>query len=228
MSSFNFWQAGSGAVMALAITAGATAPIVQPAPVLAQDYQNQNRYQDQNRYQNEVRIPAGTRIPVTYDQQKIVVSTTESVPVTLTVATDITDRNGNVLIPSGSKIEGRIVPYNGGDRFEANYLKYADSNRQVNIDATSQVVNRIQRVSRGAGTGSILTGAAAGGGAAAILSAITGGGSIPIGAVLGGGAAGAAGGALLGRHKSDVNVIYPNRDLTLRLRSSLPISYRNY
>jgi len=218
MSSFNPWKSGAAALMALAITAGsAVVPIVHPAPVLAQA-----------RYGNELRIPAGTRIPVTYDKQKIVVSLTESVPVTLTVATDIQDPNGRVLIPSGSKIEGKIVPYNGGDRFEANSLKYAGSDRQQDIDATSQVVTRTERVSRGASSGSILTGAAAGGGAAALLSAVTGGGNIPIGAVLGGGAAGAAGGALLGRHKSDVNVIYPSRDLTLRLRSSLPISSRDY
>lgn len=214
MSSFNFRQSGATALMALAIASGTAAPIIQTTPVLAQYYS-----------QSGVSLPAGTRIPVTYNKQKVVVSPNESVSVTLTTATDVTDPNGNVSIPAGTKIEGRIEPAGGGSRFVARRIVF-DSGRRVDLDAVSGVVTRTERVKKGAGAGSILTGAAAGGGAAAILSAVTGGGNIPIGAVLGGAGAGAAGGALLGGHKADVIVIYPSRDLTLRLRSSLSANYR--
>lgn len=216
MATFNPLHAGAAAFMALAITAGAAAPIIQPTPVLAQA-----------RYRDAGSIPAGTEIPVRYDKKKIVVSPTETVPVTLTVASDVRDANGNVVIPSGSKIQGRVVPYNGGSRFEAEYLKFPDSSYQQNIDAVSRVINRQQTITRSADAKSILTGAAAGGGAATVLTALTGGG-FKLGPLLGGGAAGAAGGALLGRHKADVNVIYPNSDLTLRLRSSWEPSRRSY
>jgi len=98
-----------------------------------------------------------------------------------------------------------------------------NSDRRVNIDASSRVITRTERVTKN-NSGNILKGAAAGGGAAAALSAITGGGKVPLGAVLGGGAAGAVGGLLLGRESSDVVVVYPNKDLSpLRLRSNTPV-----
>jgi hypothetical protein len=209
MTSLNPLHAGAAAFMALAITTGATVPIIRPAPVLAQDS-----------YRVELNVPAGTRIPVSYDKQKIVVSPSESAPATLTVASDVRDADGRIAIPAGSKIEGKIVPYNGGSRFESEYLKFPDSSHRVDIDAVSRVVNRQENVTRSADAKSILTGAAAGGGAATVLTALTGGG-FKLAPLLGGGAAGAAGGALLGRHKAVVNVIYPNSDLTLKLRSSL-------
>jgi hypothetical protein len=216
MANFNPLSTGAAALTVLALTAGATAPIIQPAPVLAQQP-----------YRLEVSVPAGTQIPVRYDKQKIVVSPNESVPVTLTVASDVRNDDGRVVIPAGSKVQGKIVPYNEGSRFEAEYVQFPDSSYKQNIDAVSRVVNRQETITRSADAKSILTGAAAGGGAATILTAITGGG-FKLAPLLGGGAAGAAGGALLGRHKAEVNVIYPDRDLTLRLQSSWRPSKRSY
>ncbi|MBV9385948.1 MAG: hypothetical protein JOZ78_05925 [Chroococcidiopsidaceae cyanobacterium CP_BM_ER_R8_30] len=216
MANFNPLHTGAAAFMALAIGAGATAPIIQPAPVLAQQP-----------YRLEVSVPAGTQIPVRYDKQKIVVSPTETVPVTLTVASDVKNDNGRVVIPAGSKIQGKIVPYDQGSRFEAEYLQFPDSSYKQDINAVSRVVNRRETITRGADAKSILTGAAAGGGAATILTAITGGG-FKLAPLLGGAAAGAGGGALLGRHKADVNVIYPDRDLTLRLQSNWHPNRRSY
>jgi hypothetical protein len=225
MSSFNPWKSGAGALMALAITAGAIAPIVTSAPAFAQDQdQDQSPYNlNENRYQ--LRIPAGTRIPVRYEKaEKIVVTPKESTPVTLTVASDITNSDGTVLIPAGTKVIGKMEPAEGGTQFVASELEFKSGKRQ-RIEATSRVITRTQQVNK-TNSGNILKGAAAGGGAAALLSAISGHGNIPLAAVLGGGAAGAVGGLLLGRSSQEVVVVYPNRgDLNLRLDSSLPVRY---
>ena len=207
MYSFNTWQSGTAALMALAITTSATVPIVTPAPVFAQSY--------------PLSVSAGTSIPVRYDKsEKVVVSPNETTSLTLKVATDVTNSDGSLLIPAGSQIVGQLQPAGSGDqkgvRFVARELIF-NSDRRVDIDAASQIVTRVQRVTKN-NSGNILKGAAAGGGAAAVLSAI--GGRVPIGAVLGGAGAGALGGLLLGKEHTDVVVVYPNRDLTpLRLRS---------
>ncbi len=215
MSRFNSWQSGTAALMALAITAGTAAPIVTPTPAFAQ-----SSYRD-------VSISAGTRIPVRYDKsEKVVVTPNETTPLTLKVATDVTSSDGSLLIPAGTQVVGQLQPAQTGDRkgtqFVARELVF-NSDRRVNIDASSRVITRTERVTKN-NSGNILKGAAAGGGAAAALSAITGGGKVPLGAVLGGGAAGAVGGLLLGRESSDVVVVYPNKDLSpLRLRSNTPV-----
>ncbi len=259
MFSFNSWQSGTAALMALAITAGATAPILTSAPALAQsdrypdrsdqypDRSDQypdrsDRYPDHSdRYpdhsdrrldrsdQYQVSIPAGTRIPVRYEKaEKIVVTPDETTSLTLTVAADITNRNGNVLIPAGTKIVGQLEPVERrsekGSRFVAREL-VLNSDQRRDIDATSRVITRTERITKGASSGSILEGAAAGGAAAALISGVTGNHHIPVGAVLGGAGAGAVGGLLLGRRNADVVVIYPDRDLDLRLGSDLPVSY---
>ena len=210
MSSFNSWQSGTAALMALAITAGATAPIVIPAPAFAQ---------------YNVSISAGSRIPVRYDKSsKVVVTPNETSSLTLKVASDVRDSNGNLLIPTGTQVVGQLEPAQRGDQkgtqFVARQLVF-NSGRRVDIDAVSPIITRTEQVSK-TNSGNILKGAAAGGGAAAVLSAI--GGRVPIGAVLGGAGAGAVGGLLLGKKRTDVVVVYPNRDLSpLRLRSSVPV-----
>ncbi len=216
MSPTNTWRSGTAAALtALAITTGASAPIITPAPALAQ-YETQ--------YQ--VTIPAGTRIPVHYNKNKIVVTPDETSPVTLRVATDIVSRNGTVLIPSGTQIVGQLQPAtrNGirGSRFVARQLVFSNG-QQYNINASSAVVTRTQTISRGASTGTVLTGAAVGAGAASVLTAVAGGG-FKIPATLGGAAAGAVGGLVFGKRKANVVVIYPNNgDLNLGLRSNLAI-----
>lgn len=56
-------------------------------------------------------IPAGTPIPVIYDKaEKILVTRTETVPLTLTVAENIRNAGGTVVIPKGSQIRGNYVP----------------------------------------------------------------------------------------------------------------------
>ena len=183
-----------------------------------------DRYPErENQYQ--VSIPAGTRIPVRYNKsQKILVAPDETTSLTLTVASDITNRKGNVLVPSGTQIVGQLEPAEKGSRFVARELVF-NSEQRRDIDATSRVITRTERITKGASSGSIIEGAAAGGAAAALISGVTGNHHIPVGAVLGGAGAGAVGGLLLGRRQGDVVVIYPERDLDLRLGSDLPVSY---
>ncbi len=212
MSGLNSWLPRTTALMALAVTAGTVAPVVTLAPAFAQQ-----RY--------DLELSAGSRIPVQYDKsQKVVVSPNETTSLTLTVSNDVTSANGSLLIPAGTKVVGQLQPAETGDRkgvqFVARELVF-NSDRRVNIDAASRVITRTERVTK-TNSGNILKGAAAGGGAAAVLSAI--GGRVPIGAVLGGAGAGAVGGLLLGKEHTDVVVVYPNRDLTpLRLRSTQPV-----
>lgn len=200
--------------MALAIATGAAAPLIVPTPASAQFRSQPTR----------VSIPTGTSIPVRYDQaEKIVVSPKETMPLTLTVATDIVNRSGTVLIPAGSQIVGELQPATGGSQFVARELVTYENNRQ-SINATSKVISQTQ-VSRGANTGNILKGAAVGSAAAAVLAGITGNSNISAGEVLIGTGVGAAGGLLLGRKKADVVVINPDTDLDVTLGSSLQVGY---
>lgn len=215
MSGFNSWQSGTAALMAVSIVTGTTAPMIAPAPASAQYFPQET----------QVTIPAGTSIPVRYDNaEKIVVSTNETVPVTLRVATNIINRRGVVLIPAGSQIVGQLQPVQGGAQFVASELVTSQGRRQE-INATSRVITRTQQVQQGVDTGNILKGAVLGSAAAAGISGIVGNRHISAGKVLLGTGVGAAGGALLGRKKVDVVVIKPNTDLNLTLRSALPLGY---
>jgi len=88
MSIFNPWQSGTAALMALAITTGTTAPLLTTTPASAQLFPRQS---------TQIAIPTGTSIPVRYEQEKIVIAP-ETMPLTLTVAANIVNRSGSVLI----------------------------------------------------------------------------------------------------------------------------------
>ena len=184
--------------------------------------QVQNRFPQRER-QNLVVAP-GTSIPVRYDKEKIVVMPDERMPITLTVASDITNNEGRVVIPQGSKITGDIQPVSGGSRFVARevtiYRRLADKqSTPFSISGTSNVVTRLEEVKKGASARSILTGAAVGGAAAAAIASITGDRAIATEEILGGAGLGALGGLFLNRKKVEAVVIYPDRDLTLTLTS---------
>lgn len=214
MSSVNSWQSGTAAFMALAIVAGATTPMVMPAPASAQLFPQTT----------QVSIPRGTSIPVRYNKtEKIVVNPKESKSLTLTVATNVINRRGTVLLPAGSEVIGQLQPVSDGAQFVATELVTPEGRRQ-SIDATSGVISKTQ-AQRGASLDSILTGALAGSAAAAGISGVAGDRRITAGKVLIGTGAGAVGGLLLGRKKTDVIVIEPNAELSLTLNSNLPVSY---
>lgn len=185
------------------------------------DYNRDNSdYNRDNRVRSTTIIPSGTQIPLEYDKEKILLTKEETIPVTLTVAANIRDRDRNLLIPYGTEIEGQIEPDRDGSRFVAQELVFEDGTREY-INGSSDTVTRTETVKRGKDTGDILTGAAIGGGAAAVLGEIFG--DINIEEVLGGAALGALGGWLLGRESVELVSIDPNRDLDIILESDLAL-----
>lgn len=141
-------------------------------------------------------LSAGTTIPVNFDNERIIVAKKETAPLTLTVAQDITDTQGRVVIPAGSKIEGELQPTAGGSQFVAKTLVIGD--QRLPIDATSRVVTTTRNV-RDPDFRKILGGAALGAGAAAGISTVIGDNSIDASEVLVGSGVGAAIGASINR-----------------------------
>lgn len=230
MTHLNRWKTGTAALMAMAMTTGAIAPMFVSAPASAQSiFRGQTQTQTQT---GTVSIPAGVTLPVTYDKDKIVVTPDETAPIKLKVARNIVDRAGNVLIPEGSQIDGQLQPItrNGvkGTYFVAQELVLPNGNRQ-SINATSQIITRKETISKGAKTGTILQDAAIGAGAASVISLLTGNRRIETLEPILGAGAGAAASVLLRRNKAEVLVVEPQRgDLNLVLRSNLLVSRGSY
>jgi hypothetical protein len=230
MTHFHRWKTGTAALMAMAMTTGAIAPMFVSAPASAQSiFRGQTQTQTQT---GSVSIPAGVTLPMTYDKDKIVVTPDETAPIKLKVARNIVDRAGNVLIPEGSQIDGQLQPItrNGvkGTYFVAQELLLPNGNRQ-SINATSQIITRKETISKGAKTGTILQDAAIGAGAASVISLLTGNRRIETLEPILGAGAGAAASVLLRRNKAEVLVVEPQRgDLNLVLRSNLLVSRGSY
>ena len=214
--------------LTMTLTMAIAAPLVNLAPASAQLFPQQQRTRDNrdtrntrdNRVYSTIIIPAGSQIPLEYEKEKILVTKEETIPVTLTVAANIRDRDRNTLIPYGTEVEGQIEPDGDGSRFVAQELVFEDGTRQA-IDAFSDTVTRTETVKRGTDTDDIIKGAAIGGAAAAVLGEIFG--DINIEEVLGGAALGALGGWILGRDRVELISIDPNRDLDITLESDLAL-----
>jgi hypothetical protein len=208
------WRSATAAILAAGITVATSAPLVVAAPASAQQRISQF---------DSIRIPAGSVIPVSYEKDKIVITPDETSPLTLTVARDIRAQ-GRVLIPAGSQIVGELRPVKRGNQVGTQFVatELIISRRQrYRIDGNSGVITRTERVQKGAGTGSIASGAALGAAAAAALAGVTGDKAIATEEVLGGAGVGALAGVLFGRRSVDVIVIRPERDLAVRLRSDI-------
>ncbi|MUG90983.1 conjugal transfer protein TrbI [Scytonema sp. UIC 10036] len=227
MTRFINWKSGAAAMMAMAITTGAIAPMFALAPANAQIIRGQSR---------NFSIPAGFVIPTTYDKEKILVTSEEKAPITLKVAKNLVDPSGNIIIAEGTEIVGQMQPASRrdrkGSRFEAQELVFPNGNRQ-SLNATSQVITRTEKIKKGAKTGDILKDAAIGAGAASVISLLTGNRRIEALEPIIGAGAGAVASILLRKNEAEVVVVEPQEgDLDLTLRSSLQLSrsdrYNNY
>lgn len=221
-------RTGVAVLMTLGVASTAIAPLLVSAPVAATvPYSVAQLFPSQPSYNNNnVVIPAGTLLPVRYDAaEKIVVAPTETVPLTLTLARNVRTSNGQLLIPAGSQINGRLQPVGDGSQFVADTLVLRNGSR-LRLDAVSDVVTRTQEVQPGVNGDALIKGSAIGAGAATILSGVLGGRRITIGKILAGAGAGALGGLVFGKKKAEVIVINPNSDLTLTLNSPLALSYQ--
>lgn len=236
MASFKKWQSKTALVIALGTPLVNFAPIVTLG-ALAQDTSTpiSQTYGRPRLFIQNLRIPSGTVLPVTYDRaEKIIVALDETQPLTLTIQNNIRASNGTLLIPAGSTIEGQLQPATDsnnekGSRFVAKTLVLKDGTKdgtRMPIEAESDVITTKETIEKGNQTASILTGAAIGAGAAALISAITGNHRITLGKILLGGAGGALGGLLLGKpKKAEVVVIQSNTDLNVHLTS--PLTFNN-
>ncbi|HEY9846532.1 MAG TPA: S-layer homology domain-containing protein, partial [Candidatus Caenarcaniphilales bacterium] len=147
-------------------------------------------------------LTTGTSIPVKYAAaERIIVAPNETAPLTLTVARDLTNAQGAVVVPAGSQLVGQLRPANGGSQFVASQVVI--NGRTAPINASSDVITTTRNV-RDRNFKSILGGAALGSGAAAGIAAISGDKSIGASEVLTGTGVGAAVGASKGRSITSV------------------------
>jgi hypothetical protein len=172
-------------------------------------------------------VLVGTRVrAVQLDNKKIVISPEETFAATLATTEDVRSSRGTVLIPRGTRIEGEFRPAGdrSGTQFVARRIIFRDG-AERNLDATSEIVDTRQKISKGVNTDPIWQGALVGGGAAAIISSLVT--DVGIFKVLGGAGAGALAGYLIGgRKKTEVIAIDPAQQLELTLNSDLLLSSR--
>jgi hypothetical protein len=174
---------------------------------------------------DRVIVKTGTTIPVNYSKaEKILIAPNEPkpVPVTLTVAQNITVQN-TVVIPSGSQIVGELQSVQGGAQFVAKELVLPNGTRSA-ISANSALVTRTEEITKGINIAKVLRNTALGAAAAAAISAVTGDKAIATEEVLLG--AGLSTvltliGVFQGRDKVNLISVDPNKDLNLTLRSDL-------
>lgn len=169
-------------------------------------------------------ISDGTRIPVSHEEESILLTRNETIPLTLTVTTNMLN-NGTVIIPRDSKIMGELRPSGNGTRFFAQTLQLVNG-QTYNINASSQVITETTSISKGMNVGNLLKNAALGTAAAAAISAVTGDKAIATEELL----IGTGGGILatlipqfLGLNKVDLLVVKPNSNFNLILDEDLVI-----
>ncbi|MCC5657737.1 conjugal transfer protein TrbI [Nostoc sp. XA010] len=230
MTRLHQWKSGTAALMAIAVTASVTAPLLTLAPANAQYRIGQDRV---GQYGN-VTIPSGVALPVTYEKETITIAPGETKSLTLRIANDIIDRNRNVLIPAGTKVNGRLESVDldsyysrttednqaKGVRFVAQELEFSNGQRQP-INASSRTYTTTQKVSQAPSTTQVLTDAAIGAGAGLLGSLVTGNRKIDDLKPVLGGAAGAGASVLLRKKQGSAFVLRPAQDLKLTLNSNL-------
>ncbi len=173
-----------------------------------------------------VTIPQGTAIPVKYDKaDKILVTKDETAPLTLTVSQNVITQEGSVVIPAGSQVIGQLKPATGGSQFVAEKLVLT-TGQEYQLNASSEVITKTERVNKGTSTGSIVKNTVLGAGAAAAVSAVTGDRAIATEEVLGGAGIGALIGLFFGRNSVDLVAIDPDTDLQMTINQNLLVSLR--
>jgi hypothetical protein len=126
----------------------------------------------QNNQPQGSQVLAGTTITTRYAAaQRIIVAPNETAPLALTVAQDVRNSQGTVVIPAGSQVIGQMQPAQGGSQFVANQVVI--DGRQIALNASSTVITETRDV-RDPNFGTILGGAALGSVASAAIQALSG------------------------------------------------------
>lgn len=172
-------------------------------------------------------IIAGTTIPVSYpDGNQIVLLPDETLPLTLRVANAVTNSQGQVLIPRNSQVIGELRPATVGSQKGSQFIAQTlvlSNGQRLSLQAQSGVVTTTETIRRGASVGEVFAGAVLGSGAAAAIGSVTGDDEIQTWEVLTGTVAGALGGLILGRERTEVISVTPTSDLTLTVNQTVPL-----
>lgn len=242
------WKSGTAALMTMAIATSAITPMIAFAPANAQYNIGQSRtvtipanvsfpvtYE-----KDKVVVTPGESLSLTLKIANDIIDRNRNV--LIPAGTEVVGRLEPVNLDSYSTdrdynnrdrdYNNRDRDYNNRDRdynndnnrkgvrFVAQELVFSSGQRQQ-INATSRTYTRTEKISKGADTGSILTDAAIGAGAASVISLITGNRRIEVLEPIIGGAAGAAASVLLRKKEATVFVLRPEQDLRLTLNSNL-------
>lgn len=205
-----------------------TIALILPSPNFAQNNLNLEQEESPKRQQIAIRIPAGTTLSVKYDvAQKILVSPSEPapIPLTLSLAKNLSFFNANSLIPVGSQIVGELVTMQDQEtaQFVAKQIVLADGQR-IEISASSRIIDRTSEISKNQRVDRIIKNSAMGTAAAAAFAAMSGNPLVTSQQVLlnsGFGSSAELIGAFRNQEKATIITIYPNTDFTLTLNSDL-------
>ncbi len=216
MLRLNRWRSPAALLLALGVTTTTLLPAVLAVPALAQDSTRLAQ-----RIDTRAMLPRGTQIEVFAENERVIVTPEETSSLRLTVAENVRDRQGIVVIPAGSIIEGELRPSRSGTQFFAQEVILRSTNERLALDADSNIVTRRQMVSRRTNP-DVLRGAAIGSAAAAVVAEIFG--RIDFGDVLAGAGLGVLGELLLTRQREvEVVVVFPETDLDLQLTSDFEV-----
>ncbi|MEM7062274.1 MAG: S-layer homology domain-containing protein [Cyanobacteria bacterium P01_B01_bin.77] len=172
-------------------------------------------------------VTAGTNISVSYpDGDKIVLLPDETLPLTLQVAAAVRNSQGQVLIPRNSQIIGELRPATVGNQKGSQFVAQTlvlTSGQRLSLQAQSDVITTTETIRRGSSIGEVFAGAVLGSGAAAAVASVTGDDEIQTWEVLTGTVAGAIGGLILGRERTEVISIDPISNLALTVGQTLVV-----
>ena len=218
MIIFKRWQFKTALLMVLGMTSTVSVPILTSTSAIAG---KQPYIVGQFSQSSRVIVAAGTTIPVRYGAaERIIITPKEKASVTLIVAKNIRSNSGRILIPVGSQVKGQLKPVSGGTQFFAQELIFANSSKRLPIDARSEIIAQTRTVNARTNP-NILTDAAIGAGAGALLGGIFGG-KIRTSQVLAGGGIGGGVAALeRGKKETELVVLDPDTDLHLTLQVAL-------
>ncbi len=143
-----------------------------------------------------VTLPQGTLVVARSGSQRVILAPQDRLPLTLTVAQEVRDTQGRLVIPAGTTIQGEMRPGAGGSQFVAQQITLRG--QTLPLEAVSQPVRPTRELSERS-LRPILPGALVGTAAAALIAGVSGDRRIEAGEVLAGTVAGAAAGLNWGR-----------------------------
>ncbi|MEN9231036.1 MAG: S-layer homology domain-containing protein [Thermostichus sp. DG02_5_bins_236] len=164
-------------------------------------------------------LAAGTLMQTTSTfNERLYIAPNETRPLSLIVNNPIRNAQGEIVVPYGSRVDGRFEPAPGGTRFVAESVIV--NNQLFPLAAQSDVIHDVKDP-RYTTSGKIIQDAAIGAAAGAILGLVTGDNAIATEEVLGAGAAGAVIGNVTA---PQVVVLDPNQVIELRLTQDLAMA----